>query len=65
MHLIEEIERLPLTQKIIIIEETLESIKRREITRQMEIVAELLCDDYNDNKELTAFSVLDGEDFYE
>ncbi len=63
--LIQEIERLPLTQKFLIIETTLQSIKRHETARQMEISAEALCDDYTNDKELTAFSILDGEDFYE
>ena len=63
--LIQEIERLPLTQKILIMETTLQSIKRQETARQMEVAAEALYDDYANDKELTAFSILDGEDFYE
>jgi hypothetical protein len=63
--LIQEIERLPLTQKFLIMETTLQSIKRQEIARQMEVAAEALYDDYANDKELTAFSILDGEDFYE
>jgi hypothetical protein len=44
---------------------TPQSIKRQEITGQMETGAEVLYDDYANDKELTAFSILDGEDFYE
>jgi len=42
-------------------------IKEKKIKESysLEKAAEMAADEYRNNKELTAFSVLDGEDFYE
>jgi len=42
-------------------------IKEKKIKEynSLEKAAEMAADDYHNDKELTAFSVLDGEDFYE
>ena len=42
-------------------------IKEKKIKEQysLEKAAEMAADEYRNNKELTAFNVLDGEDFYE
>lgn len=37
---------------------------RAELDRELAIAAEALLDDYTNDKELTAFSALDAEDFY-
>lgn len=37
---------------------------RAELDRELAIAAEALLDDYTSDKELTAFSALDAEDFY-
>ncbi len=63
--LIQEIQRLPLTQRFYVVEETIKSIKKEEMGHQMELAANELYDDYVNNKELTAFTSLDFEDFYE
>ena len=63
--LIREIEKLPTTKKLVIIERTLKSMRERENKNQMEKAVERLRKDYKTDKELTAFTSLDLEDFYE
>ena len=63
--LIQEIQRLPLAKRFYVVEETLKSIKKDELNQQMELAAEELYSDYLNDKELTAFSSLDFEHFYE
>ncbi|MEY3415925.1 MAG: hypothetical protein RL060_36 [Bacteroidota bacterium] len=63
--LIQEIQRLPLTKRFYIVEETIKSIKKEEIGHQMEWAANELYSDYVNDKELTAFTTLDLENFYE
>jgi hypothetical protein len=59
--LIQEIERLPLEQKFLVIETTLQSIKRGETRRQMEYAAEDLHDDDKNDEELVALIGLDDD----
>lgn len=63
--LILEIQRLPLTKRFYVVEETIKSIKKEEMSLQMELAANELYDDYINDKELTAFTSLDLEHFYE
>lgn len=63
--IIKEIQRLPLTKKFYVMEETLKAIKMEEMKHQMEQAAEELYEDYLNDKELTAFTALDFEHFYE
>ena len=63
--LIQEIQRLPLTKRFYVVEETIKSIKKEEMKHQMKLAAEELYDDYVNDKELTAFTSLDFENFYE
>ena len=63
--LIHEIQLLPMSKKVYLIEETLKSIKKEELTLQMESAAEELSEEYLTNKNLTAFTELDLESFYE
>lgn len=63
--LIEEIQRLPLSQRYIVIEETLKSIRKEDAKYQMSVAAEELAEYYVNDKELTAFTSLDLENFYE
>ncbi len=65
LDLIQEIQRLPLTKRFYVIEETLKSIKKEEMQQQMELAANELYDDYVNDKELTEFTSLDFENFYE
>ena len=63
--LILEIEKLPLSDKLKIIEQTAHSVRIDSERKKMAIAAKLLAGDYSTDQELTAFMVLDGEEFYE
>jgi hypothetical protein len=63
--LIQEIQRLPLTKRFYVVEETIKSIKKEELQHQIELAANELYSDYVNDKELTAFTSLDFENFYE
>lgn len=63
--LISEIQHLPLTERFYIVEETIKSIKKEDSKLQMELAARQLSEDYNNDTELTAFTSLDYEHFYE
>ena len=63
--IIQEIQRLPLSKKFFVVEETIKSIKKEEMQKQMELAAHELYTDYVNDKELTAFTSLDFENFYE
>jgi hypothetical protein len=63
--LIQEIQRLPLNKRFYVVEETLKSIKNEEMRHQMELAANELYNDYVNDNELTAFTSLDFENFYE
>ncbi len=63
--LISQIQHLPLTERFYIVEETIKSIKKEDKKLQMELAARQLAEDYNTDTELTAFTSLDYEHFYE
>ncbi|HMS30752.1 MAG TPA: hypothetical protein PKD32_12940, partial [Saprospiraceae bacterium] len=63
--LIQEIQRLPLNKRFYVVEETIKSIKKEEMQHQMQLAAQELYEDYVNDKELTAFTSLDFENFYE
>ncbi|MBU3661329.1 MAG: hypothetical protein FGM14_15780 [Flavobacteriales bacterium] len=63
--LISEIQRLPIFKRFYIIEETIKSIKNEEMSNQLELAANELYSDYINDKELTAFTSLDFDNFYE
>jgi len=63
--IITEINKLPVSQRLTLIELTIKNIREEE-KKQMRIAAvEKLYDDYANDPELTAFTSLDFEDFYE
>lgn len=64
-NIIKEIERLPLSKRIYVLEKTIHSIRTQEERNQLKKAADALYVDYQTDKELTAFSSLDLEDFYE
>lgn len=64
MEIIKEIEKLPVPERLFLIEQTLKKIRSAAVYDQM-LAAEDLADEYRTNKELTVFSNLDLEDFYE
>ena len=63
--IMQEIQRLPLDKKFFVLEQTLKAIKNEDISHQMTFAANELYDDYKNDKELTAFTQLDFEHFYE
>jgi hypothetical protein len=63
--LIKEIQRLPIQKRIYVIEKTIHSIRKQEDTNQMKKAVDTLYADYASDKDLTAFTNLDFDDFYE
>ena len=63
--LIKEIQRLPIQKRMFVIEKTIHSLRKHEDTNAMKKAADSLYADYTSDKELTAFTNLDFEDFYE
>jgi len=62
--IIKEINKLPITEKLLLVEKTLRSI-RQEKEQALENAVHALYNDYKTNKELIAFTKLDTESFYE
>ncbi len=64
--IVEEINRLPLSEKIYIIEIVLKNIRQEtEQTPSLAEGAKALLQDYENDRDLTAFTALDGENLYE
>lgn len=63
--LLQEIQRLPLDKRFYLVEEILKSIKNEELKRQLQLAAQELHEDYVNDPELTSFTSLDFEHFYE
>lgn len=63
-NIIQELEKLPLTEKLLVIERTLRSI-RTDKEKSLKSAVATLYDDYKTDRELTAFTQLDSEPFYE
>jgi hypothetical protein len=63
--IIREIKRLPLSKRIYVVEKTIHSIRTEEDKSVMKKAADLLCSDYQNDKDLTALTNLDFVDFYE
>lgn len=63
--IIEEINRLPLSKKLYVIEKTLNNLRTDDEKNIMEKAAKSLHNNYKNDKELTEFTKLDFEDFYE
>ncbi len=63
--LIKEIQRLPMQKRILVIEKTIHSIRKEENTNLLKKAADVLYVNYKTDKELTEFTNLDFENFYE
>jgi hypothetical protein len=63
--LIKEIHNLPIQDQMFVIEKTLHLMRRMEDSSQLKNAADTLYNDYKSDTELTSFSVLDVENFYE
>ena len=63
--LIKEIQRLPISKRMLLVERTLKSIRESELKKKMEKAVDTLLGDYRTEIELTAFSNIDFDSFYE
>jgi hypothetical protein len=63
--IIKAIKKLPVNKRILIIERTLRTIRESETRNKMTDAADALYKDYSEDKELTEFTLLDCESFYE
>jgi uncharacterized phosphosugar-binding protein len=63
--ILHEIEMLPRQSKMFVVEKILHSIRQQEQKEDMKKAAEILYDNYMNDKELTVFTILDSENFYE
>ena len=63
--LIKVIQNLPLQKRIYVIEKTIHLIRKQEDSAQMRNAANVLFSDYKSDKELTIFTDIDFENFYE
>ena len=63
--ILKEIEQLPIRKRFYVIEKTLHSIRKQEDKYQLGKAAEVLLSDYVSDSELSVFSNLDYEEFYE
>lgn len=63
--LIKEIQKLPVAERIYVMERSMHLIRKQEEEYQMKKAAEELYTNYLTDKELTAFTNLDLENFYE
>ena len=63
--ILREIRRLPVKKRIYVIEKAIHSIREQEEKDQMSKAVDTLYSDYKNDKELTAFTNIDFEDFYE
>jgi hypothetical protein len=54
--IVKEIQRLPLSKRFFVMEQTLKSIKKEELNHQTEKSVDMLYDDYTNDKELTTIS---------
>jgi hypothetical protein len=64
-YILRKLEKLPLTEKLLVIERTLKSIRTEKQKALKTAAVESLYDDYKNDKELTSFTQLDNEPFYE
>jgi len=63
--IIEEISRLPISKRLYIVEKAMSAIRLENEKNDMEAASELLMSEYEENKELTIFTELDLDEFYE
>ena len=63
--IIDEIQKLPVEKRLLIVERTMQSIRKQKATHQITIAAEKLYGDYKTDSELTQFTNIDFENFYE
>jgi hypothetical protein len=65
VEIIHKIDLLPLTQRMLIVEKIIHSIRKEEQKTNLSKAADVLYNDYKNDKDLTDFTSLDYEEFYE
>lgn len=63
--ILEEIDKLPVEDKMRIMEQTIKSIREKEIKERTTKAVSELIEEYKSNNELTVFAEIDFENFYE
>ncbi len=63
--LLKEIDKMPLHEKLSLLERAIKDMIRHANENELTVAAESLEHEYKTNVELTVFSTLDIEDFYE
>ena len=63
--LLKEIDKMPLHEKLSLLERAIKDIIKQTNEKELSVAAESLEIEYKSNAELTVFSTLDIEDFYE
>jgi hypothetical protein len=63
--ILKEISLLSAKERIWLMEQTLKSLRHTEVTQEMSMAADALAVHYRTDKELTAFTDIDFEHFYE
>lgn len=63
--LIKQIQKLPVRKQLYVIERSMNFIRKQEDKEEMKKAADDLYEDYLTDKELTVFTNLDFENFYE
>ena len=63
--LIKEIQRLPISQRIYVVEKAIHSIRQQDEASQMTNAADALLADYLSDNNLTELTNLDFDEFYE
>ncbi|RLD21728.1 MAG: hypothetical protein DRI69_03270 [Bacteroidetes bacterium] len=63
--IIKEIQQLPVSQRMLVIEQTLKSIRASTHRQNMENAVEEVIEDYTSDKELSSFTDIDFDRFYE
>ena len=63
--ILKEIKKLPVSERMLIVEKVLKNIREGAAKKNLEEAADALLEDYRSDKELTAFSSIEFEQFYE
>jgi hypothetical protein len=63
--LLDHIYHLPIRERMLIAEHIIHSIRIENSELELEKSVEIMADEYRNDKELTIFTQLDSEDFYE
>lgn len=63
--ILEQIGKLPVEDKMLIVERTIKSIREKEVKEKMTRAVAELEHEYKTNNELTVFTDIDFENFYE